>query len=332
MPDVRENLMKNFQVSVIIPLYNKERTIKRSLNSVVNQTFQNFEIIVVDDGSTDGGADIVRQYNDSRIRLVWQENAGPGAARNRGVSEAQYDLVSFLDADDEWLKEYLEECIHILESNLNCTALVCSYYQGCERKDMTRMFFKAGVSEGSWTIDERMSGKKLRLMADAFNASMVMVYKDSLMKYGGFYSKERCTYGEDTYLWLQILLNENIYWHLKPLVWWHTDFSELGLGRSQIPPLKPVLTNPKQLCASCPSQYKHLLEDCIKWYTILSARQRLSSGIRTAFSVTDQYMTKNKRSEYLFIRLGIVCFSLYRRVVCFASYFRKTIMAKIRLF
>ena len=93
------------KVSVIIPLYNKSQYIARTLDSVLAQTFQDYEVIVVNDGSTDDGPRIVRQYRDPRLRLVSQENRGLSGARNRGIAESRTDWVAFLDADDEWMPE-----------------------------------------------------------------------------------------------------------------------------------------------------------------------------------------------------------------------------------
>ncbi len=95
--------------SVIIPLYNKASYIRRSVNSVLSQSFKDFELIVVDDGSTDAGGAMVASYTDPRIRLVRQENAGEGAARNRGTVAAKAAWLAFLDADDEYLPKFLEK-------------------------------------------------------------------------------------------------------------------------------------------------------------------------------------------------------------------------------
>lgn len=96
--------------SIVIPLYNKEHTILRTLYSVLTQTYSEFEVIVVDDGSSDNSVALVeKQINDERLRIISQENQGVSVARNRGVAEAKYPHVAFLDADDEWLPTYLEK-------------------------------------------------------------------------------------------------------------------------------------------------------------------------------------------------------------------------------
>lgn len=95
-------------VTVVIPLYNKEKHILRSVRSVLDQTVQSFEIVIVDDGSTDQGAAVVQGIPDPRIRLIRQENQGVSAARNHGVRESSHALIAFLDADDAWKPDFLE--------------------------------------------------------------------------------------------------------------------------------------------------------------------------------------------------------------------------------
>lgn len=97
----------NTFITIVIPLYNKARHIKNTLQSVLEQTHQEFEIIVVDDGSTDGGGEIVSQINDPRIRLIQQKNGGVSKARNTGIENASHELIAFLDGDDTWLPNHL---------------------------------------------------------------------------------------------------------------------------------------------------------------------------------------------------------------------------------
>ncbi len=94
-------------ISVIIPTYNREKLVTQAIDSVLNQTFRDHEIIVVDDGSTDGTKDILKPYMDS-IRYIYQDNRGVSAARNRGVRESRGELLAFLDSDDLWSPDKLE--------------------------------------------------------------------------------------------------------------------------------------------------------------------------------------------------------------------------------
>jgi glycosyltransferase involved in cell wall biosynthesis len=117
-------------ISVVIPLYNKERHIGRAVESVLNQTYRDFELIIVDDGSTDGSADVVRRFNDPRVRLVHREHvdsAGGHAARNRGIAEARADLIAFLDADDEWMPSHLETIGRLSHDFPECGAFATAY-------------------------------------------------------------------------------------------------------------------------------------------------------------------------------------------------------------
>ena len=113
-------------ISVVIPLYNKAGQVGRTLKSVLAQTFQEFEVVVVDDGSTDGSVEEVRSVHDDRIRIIVQQNAGVAAARNRGIAEARYDFVAFLDADDEWKPTYLETQYNLAQKYKDCDVYACN--------------------------------------------------------------------------------------------------------------------------------------------------------------------------------------------------------------
>src|SRR3989338_2429905 len=95
-------------VSVVIPTYNRAVRVKNAIDSVLSQTAADYEIVVVDDGSTDGTADIIHSTYGSKVILIEQENKGVSAARNTGVRAARGDLIAFLDNDDRWMPEKLQ--------------------------------------------------------------------------------------------------------------------------------------------------------------------------------------------------------------------------------
>jgi glycosyltransferase involved in cell wall biosynthesis len=103
-------------ISVVVPLYNKAQTVEKTLSHALAQTFTNHEIIVVDDGSTDGSAAQVAGISDQRLALVLQDNAGVSAARNRGIMAARADWIALLDADDHWDADHLERLWHAVQA------------------------------------------------------------------------------------------------------------------------------------------------------------------------------------------------------------------------
>ncbi len=105
------------KVSVIIPVYNVEKYIAETIRSVLEQTYQNFEILIIDDGSSDQSREICQQFTDPRIRIIHQKNRGLAGARNTGIRNAQTDYIAFLDGDDLWLPEKLEKHIKHLDNS-----------------------------------------------------------------------------------------------------------------------------------------------------------------------------------------------------------------------
>ena len=115
-------------ISVVIPLYNKEAIVERSVRSILSQDYDDFEVVIVNDGSTDKSAEIVKAINDPRITLIEQENGGPSKARNTGVKHAKGDWILFLDADDELLPEALITMASELKNNDKFNFVAFPYY------------------------------------------------------------------------------------------------------------------------------------------------------------------------------------------------------------
>lgn len=250
-------------VSVVIPLYNKGPYIARALNSVLAQTFQDFEVIVVDDGSTDNGAAVVRGFDDPRIRMIQQENRGVSAARNRGIEEARAELVAFLDADDEWLAGHLETIMRLRtlfpEAGAYATAYYIQYYNHL-REDNIR-----NLPWGQW---EGIIPQFFQVAAtsEPVTSSSVCIPKTVFSRIGNFVLGR--WWGEDTEMWGRIALHYPVAFSKKPCVIYHHEATSRANERKKLEKDHPFMQtafdyikkNQKELPASVLSDLQEYLE------------------------------------------------------------------------
>ncbi len=247
------------RVTVVIPLYNKARTVQRALSSVLGQTVADFEVIVVDDGSTDGSGDVVRRCLDRRVRLVVQQNAGPGVARNKGLADARTGLVSFLDADDEWCPTFLEENLRTLETYGTEASVVCAASVDFEPKKRWRPFrhLRSSLREGLWRLSPDTPWKEASAVLDYLQWWKTISRVDCLRKWGGFFDRGPGAYhGEDMWLSFKVVLNEPIVVSFQRLHIYHPEGSELAphaaVWRNGSRPIPPYLSHPEEIEAVCP--------------------------------------------------------------------------------
>ncbi len=261
-------------VSVVVPLYNKSKHILRALGSIAKQTLRDFEAIVVDDGSTDGGAELAAGFPDRRFRVIAQPNAGPGAARNRGIAAAAGDVIAFLDADDAWAPEYLESGVKLLNSCGPGVAAVTSGYvdhpQGVSR---IRMWRARGIADGVARVNPQTPPLTLVHMVAYMTPCTTVARADVLRRWGGFYSEEGCRYGEDAILWLKVLLNEAVCFQLRPLVELHREAAELSQEYKFRRGIEPFLLHPEIVEAACPPELLPVLSK------FLSLRARKTAAL-----------------------------------------------------
>lgn len=209
--------------SVIIPLYNKAPYIKRTLDSVLSQTIDNFEIVVVGGNSDDGGEDIVYGYTDSRIRFVREIDKGVSAARNQGINEAKGKYISFLDADDEWLPEYLEKIRQLILKYPNAGAYAASLYIVSHQKKITSRICNgiSGEEDGIYNdfFEQCILGGRV------INSSSTTIPREIFKKIGLF--NINATEFEDHDMWCRVALFYDIVATTIPLVICHTECSEI---------------------------------------------------------------------------------------------------------
>ena len=183
--------------SIVIPTFNRAEKVSRALKSVLNQSFSDFEVLVMDDGSTDNTAEVVEKFSDSRIKYEWGKNfGGPAAPRNRGWKLAQGKYIAFLDSDDWWVSTKLEESLKVLDQGFD---LVYHDLYIVKKNDQ-KYFFKKVHSR---KFKSPVFNDLLNYGNGIFNSSVV-VRKDKLDAVGGLSEDPDFIASEDFDLWLRI--------------------------------------------------------------------------------------------------------------------------------
>ena len=180
------------QVSVIIPTYNRAKRLGKAIDSVLNQSHQDFELIIVDDGSDDNTAEVIESYS-SDIVYLRQENSGPAAARNRGIEKARYDILAFLDSDDWFAENKLETQLEAMQQN---PSHLISHTQ--------ETWYRNGKILNQKVKHRKNSGEIFRQSLElcAVGMSTVMVRREIFERYGLFDEDLPCC--EDYDLWLRV--------------------------------------------------------------------------------------------------------------------------------
>lgn len=191
--------------SVVIPLYNKEKDIKATLESLFKQTFSDFEVVVVNDGSTDNSEAIVKEFDDPRIRLFSKENEGVALTRNLGVEMAKTNHIVFLDADDYWYPFHLEN-LHNLTSKFPEEQWYATAYEKKHNQKLTTAMISPIMEQKNWmgVVDDYFKNSLIDALAWT---SAVCMKKDFFQKLNGFDATITNGAGEDTDLWLRAALD-----------------------------------------------------------------------------------------------------------------------------
>jgi glycosyltransferase involved in cell wall biosynthesis len=204
-------------ISVVVPLYNKAAYIERTLRSVLAQDCRDFEVLVVDDGSTDGGGGKAEALGDPRIRVVRFPNAGVSAARNRGAALARASLVAFLDADDVWEPTFLKTVSEALAAEPRAVAAFSAFVDGLSGRSRMPRFSGTLLIEDypGWFVSH--GGRGLW-------SSNTIVRASALRASGGF--PEGVQNGEDTDTWFRLSFTGPVLYVPEPLVRYVEEDSE----------------------------------------------------------------------------------------------------------
>jgi glycosyltransferase involved in cell wall biosynthesis len=193
-------------VSIIIPAYNAELTLARAIDSVLAQTYSAVELLVVNDGSSDGTRQICEEYGE-KIRYIEQENKGVSAARNHGIREAKGEYIGFLDSDDWYLPAKLQEMIPLFEKYPEVGAVTCAFYEKEDHGD------KRFPLLGQVFPEEKIDGvisliKELSFQHRVVHTNTILIRKQVFNSVGAF--DEQFHFGEDLELWIRIGGNNSV--------------------------------------------------------------------------------------------------------------------------
>ncbi|MCQ2022958.1 glycosyltransferase, partial [Clostridium butyricum] len=185
--------MNNVQISIIVPIYNTENYLKRCINSIINQNITNFEVILINDGSTDNSRKICEEYSKlyENIRLINQENLGQAYARNLGITEAKGKYIGFVDSDDYIDKNMYSNLVNIAESN-RCDIAVCSDEKVYDNSDVLQ------CSKYAQSIIEEDKEKiiKMYLLQQISSYSCDKIFKKELLIKNKIKNKICCVGGK----------------------------------------------------------------------------------------------------------------------------------------
>lgn len=262
--------------TVIIPLYNKEPHIKRAIDSVLAQTVQDFELVIVDDGSTDNGPEVVKSFRNSKIIMIRQKNSGVSAARNRGIKEARANLIAFLDADDEWSPLFLETVLRLHEKYPEAGAYATAYNFYLPDEKIRIAKFKAippSPWEGllpSYFLAEVLGEHPLC-------SSSICILKQVFPTVGSF--RAGAWWGEDDDMWGRICVKYPIAFSWEICSTIHRDATNRACSRLQAVEHPFIKTAQKLMSeGKVPENMINDLKECIAKYQIISATQNIFTG------------------------------------------------------
>jgi glycosyltransferase involved in cell wall biosynthesis len=273
-------------VSVIIPTFNRAKLLPKAVQSVLNQTFQDFEIVLIDDASTDCTPNVSRSFSDARIRYVRHDtNRGIAAARNTGVANASGRFIAFLDDDDEWLPGKLERQVDILANSSRSIGAVYSAFEQVDLATDRRVGVVRPAKSGH-ILNE------LCMKNWIGTASTVCLKRECLEEAGPF--DERVTFGEEYDMWIRIAHRYDFKYIDEILVKYGVHAIQLSTNyQAIIGGLKEQLTKHRDLFALDPPNYSRRFANLGVLYCyvgeVAKGREAFRNAIRAAPFVTKLY-------------------------------------------
>lgn len=304
-------------ISVVIPLYNKEQSIASTLQTVLKQTFQDFEIVIVNDGSTDHSVEEVAKVTDPRIRLIHQSNAGVSAARNRGIEEAKGEYIAFLDADDEWKPDYLKTQYELTQKYPECNVFACNYEFKDTQGKVTPTIIRKLIFKGEDGILSNYF-EVASCSHPPICSISIMVKKNAIQSIGGFPTGIKS--GEDLLTWARLACKYSIaYTKISQAIYYLGE----GYNKKNLPPRRQDKGDPVG---------KNLVELYKKYPKTLGMRTYISHWHKMRASVAIRYGEKMETLEEIIKGLYYnplnYKLALFLLLIITPNRIRKTIISK----
>jgi glycosyltransferase involved in cell wall biosynthesis len=217
------------RISVVIPTYNMAHFIGESIQSVLDQTFPDFELVVVDDGSMDNTSEVIRKFQDPRITYILQENSGPAAARNAGIRASSGEYIAFLDSDDILLETTFEKQIPVLDTHLEVGFVFGQRYYIDENSKLLGLY-KPRHKLLSYVRSGIEEVKELLIRGNVVPPSMSLVRRSCLEEAGLFDPSFRHG-SEDFELWMRLSKKYAVAYIAEPLGKYRIHSSNISIGR-----------------------------------------------------------------------------------------------------
>ncbi len=313
------------KVSVIIPTYNRADLLPRAISSVLNQTFKNFELLIIDDGSTDDTKKVVDQFieKDARIAYIWQKNSGgPANPRNVGVEKAAGEFIAFLDSDDEWLAEKLEKQLLVFEK----TNFANVGFVGCNAT-IIETVGKDKIKKTEYKI--KYSGKVFNtILAGNFiwSCTNILIKKEALIQTGAFDTKLK--YLDDWDMWIRVSKNYEFDFVDYPLFNYYIHRTNITKNFNQLQLLLEA-----EIILNKHAEFKHnakLLFHLGRQFIIDDKKDKVEFYVKKSFEINPNNLLV--RCIYLLLSFGDAGYALIYYSYIFLSHGKNAMRKIVRLF
>ncbi len=295
------------KVSIIIPAYNAVSFLPDTIDSVYSQSLQDYEIIIVNDGSSDTTEQWASQITDSRVRLISQENQGLAGARNTGLTQARGEYIAFLDADDLWQPTKLEKQVKILDENPE-VGLVYTWVSLIDRDGKPKGQIRGNSDEGNvW--------KKLLKHNIVESGSVALVRRSCYQSVGLYDRTLPASYGEDWDMWLRIAAQYQFKVIREPLVYYRDTPSSLSKNWQVMEQSHQIII--EKAFASAPQNLQHLKGLCyafaylvICWKILQNPREDYQKVWQYRHKAVARYPSIRQSKQYLRLSLAMILVKL----------------------